>query len=382
MDIDTDMRPVRLCRDGVLRLSQGAYDHAAEKHYPLWLPVEALEKKAWPFFFLSLLGAEVEFEEGLEVGEALRNLAPWTAEVSALTGARLDLMIAEASQPPGDDEIGYLCRSDLDTLGFVYQHELGAVSKRERDDDFDIENMFERIPGSRMYRMRGERRPLVSDLYTLSGRWDCLGFRTGTVDFFDKNDNGFWMCHSPLRKWSHLKLKVVGRAPLWDTTPGSDYLSHKGGLLDVGNPLVADAEKGAYPRRAWVAAPTPTLGSVVLDCLVAGCRAAAHPERLAEMDAGLEESIRECDADKELQASLRGPDGEVDPVKLAAAEAVLEAEERERKAKRKAEREAERAARKAARFDEGSRELIGLAKELEARAPGSVVAPEGLPDGV
>lgn len=205
------MRSLMFCRDGVLRLRQGVYDRAERRHYPILLPLTEIEER-WPGMFLSLLDASLELEDGLDVREALLNLAPWSVEVSAITNCGFDLFLDEVRKPLTEDHF-----ADLDTLGVVYHQEITA----EPHFDGDSEDMFKRIPGSRMYEMR-ERKPLITDRLELGGAWHCGGYRKGTGDFFDNRDNGFSLNLSPLTKWHHLKLKVVDHTWLHDRTVGSD----------------------------------------------------------------------------------------------------------------------------------------------------------------
>lgn len=164
------MRSLMFCRDGVLRLRQGVYDRAERRHYPILLPFTEMEDR-WPGMFLSLLDASLELEDGLDVREALLNLAPWSVEVSAITNCRFDLFLNEVRKPLTEDHF-----ADLDTLGFVYHQEIAA----EPDFDGGFEDTLTRIPGSRMYEMR-QRKPRITDRIELGGAWHCAGYRKGTA---------------------------------------------------------------------------------------------------------------------------------------------------------------------------------------------------------
>lgn len=359
------MRSLMFCRDGVLRLRQGVCDRAERRHYPILLPLTEMEER-WPGMFLSLLDASLELEEGLDVREALLNLAPWSVQVSAITNCRFDLFLDEVRKPLTKDYF-----SDLDTLGIVYHQEITA--KPDFDGGFD--DMLTRIPGSRMYAMR-ERRPLITDRLELGGAWHCGGYHKGTGDFFDNRDNGFSLHLSPLTKWHHLKLKVIDHTWLHDRTVGSDHLAHGYGLFSRDNPMVEDMasdEGRVYARRVKVQAPEVTLQSVILKGLVWEIGFHGSPEETAGISADIDAQVRECEKDRKLRDSLRGTDGEVDPAALATAEAEIEAELALEEAR-------EEARLRAKPFDDGDLRTLEIARAVMSKAPNLIRAPEGLPD--
>lgn len=359
------MSSLMFCRDGVLRIRRGVFDRAKRKHYPILLPLTEMEER-WPGMFLSLLDASVEFEDGLDVREALLNLAPWSAEVSAITNCRFDLFLDEARKPLAADHF-----QDMETIGFVYHQEIAAEPEFERHS----EEMFQRIPGSRMYEMR-ESRPLVTDRIDISGCWHCGGYKKGTEDFFDNRDNGFGLSLSPLTKWHHLKLKVIDHYWLHDHTVGSDHLIYKDGLLAPTHPMIEDVASDSgrvYARRVKVQAPEPTLHSLILKGLVWEIGFHGSPEETAEVSADLGDRVRECDEDHAMRDGLLGHDGEVDPVAVAQADAEIEAELAVEAAREEAEH-------KARPFEDKDIKTLEIARKTLVKNPDLVRAPEGLPE--
>ncbi len=359
------MSSLMFCRDGILRLRRGVYDRAERKHYPILLPLAEMEERH-PGMFLSLLGATLELEDGLDVRETLLNLAPWVTEVSAITSCRFDLFLDEAQKPLADEHF-----NDLDTIGFVYQHEIDAEPSFERDST----DMFQRIPGSRNYELR-EAKPMVTERFNLNGNWHCRGYKKGTEDFFDNTDNGFALDLSPLNKWHHLKLKVIDHYWLYDRTVGSDHLTHRDGLLTSANPMVEDVASAAghvVARRIKVQAPAPTLHSLILGCLVWEIGFHGSPEETAEVSADLGDRVRECDEDRALRDSLLGADGEVDPDALARTDAEIEAE----LAAEKAREEAEHLAHP---YEDKDIKTLEFAREAMTKNPDLVRAPDGFPE--
>jgi hypothetical protein len=235
--------------------------------------------------------------------------------------------------------------------------------------------VFKRIPGSRMYEMRTSR-PVVTDRIDMSSDWHCGGYKKGTEDFFDNNGNGFGLSLSPLTKWHHLKLKVIKHYWLYDYTVGSDYLTHRDGLLAHANPMVEDVVSDSgqlYGRRVKVTAPEPTLHSLILKSLVWEIGFHGSPEDTARVFADIGERMHECDDDQALRDSLLGDDGVIDPTALARSEAEIEAE-------LAAEEAREAAEHKANPFDEKDVKTLEIARAVMAKTPDSIRAPEGLPD--
>jgi len=359
------MSSLMFCRDGILRIRRGVYDRAEGRHYPILLPLTEMEER-WPGTFISLLDAALELEDGLDMREALLNLAPWSAEVSAIANCRFDLFLDEVRKPLASDHF-----DDLDTIGFVYHQEIAAEPQFERDTD----KMFKRIPGSRMYEMR-DSRPLITDRIDISGGWHCGGYKKGTEDFFDNNDNGFGLSLSPLTKWHHLKLKVIEHYWLHDRTIGSDHLTHRDGVLDQANPMVEDVVSDSgelYGRRVKVTAPEPTLHSLILRGLIWEIGFHGSPDETAEVSADIGDRVHECDDDRALRDSLLGEDGEVDPAALAQAEAEIEAE-------LAAEEAREAAEHRANPFEEKDIKTLEIARALMDENPDLIRAPEGLPE--
>lgn len=352
------MTSLLFCRDGILRLRTGVFDRAERKRYPIFLPLTEMEDRV-PGMFLSLLDAGIELEEGLDVREALLNLAPWSKQVSAICNCPFDLILEEARKPLAQNYCEH-----LDTLAFRYMAEISAEPKFEHEGDDD--ELFERIPGSRHYRMR-DSRPLVTDRLEIgTGRWDCAGFKPGTEDWFEHaEDNGYSMSLSPLTRWHHLKLKVIDHFWLMDRSVGSDFLSHKGGLLVAGHPLGEDVmhDGRIVARRVRVQAPHPKLHSVVLMGLVWKIGFHGSPPQTAEIATELRDQLDELD---------QAGEGSDDPVKLAETEARIAAELAEEEARKEAEHRANP-------FDEDDLRTLEIARAVAQRDPKLVRAPEGLP---
>jgi hypothetical protein len=359
------MRSIAFCRDGVLRLCESVYDRAERKRYPVLLPLAEMEERH-PGIFLSLLDAPLELDEGIDVRETLLNLAPWAHEVGAISSCRFDRFLDEVRKPLAADHF-----DDLETVGFVYKQ--GFSVEPEFDD---LEDMFVRIPGSRFYEMR-DLVPRITDKVRVGGRWDCSGYRKGTEDFFSHDDNGYALDLAPLSRWHHLKLKVVDHYWFNDGTFDSDFLTHKGGLLAWDSPSVENvlSPKGRiWARRVKVEAPTPTLRSLILKCLIWEIGFHGSPEETAEVAATIEDRADGIEEDQTLRASALGADGEVDPEALARIDAEIEAELAEKEAREAAEARANP-------FDDKDRRTLDLVRALMAEDPGLVRVPDGLPGG-
>jgi hypothetical protein len=362
------MRSLLLCRDGILRMRDAIHNRAEDKFYPVFLPVADMEERR-PGLFLSLLRSSLEMEEGLDVREALLNLAPFSEQVSHLAHIDFERYLAEAEKPLAEDHF-----ADLDTLAFTFHQSISAIPEFERDEDGEILS-FERIPGSRFYRLK-DSTPVITDRVSISEHWHCGGYKTGTTDFFDNRENGYGMNLSPLNKWHHLKLKMVDHYWLYDETFDSDYLTHKNGLFSHTNPLVENhtSDTGRiYSRRIKVQAPDPTLNDIILGCLIWEIGFHGNPDDVAAFADELKESVEECELDRELRSSFLDDDGEVDPAKLAEIDAQIEAELAEKKAREEAEYRANP-------YEEKDLRLLELVQSLNSRNPALVKAPNGLPE--
>jgi hypothetical protein len=352
------MTSLLFCRDGILRLRTDVYDRAERKGYPIFLPLTEMEDRV-PGMFLSLLGADIELEDGLDVREALLNLAPWSQQVSAICSCRFNLFLEEARKPLAKDHC-----EDLEILAFRYMAEISAEPKFEHEGEND--ELFERIPGSRNYRMR-DSRPLVTDRLEIgTGRWDCAGFKPGTEDWFERaEDSGYSMSLSPLTRWHHLKLKVIDHFWLMDRTVGSDFVSHKGGLLAASHPLGEEVmhDGRIVARRVRVQAPRPTLYPVLLMGLVWEIGFHGSPAQTAEIAAELRDQVDKLDEADHSSS---------DPARLAETEARIAAELAEEEARKEADRRANP-------FDEDDLRTLEIARAVAQRDPKLVRAPEGLP---
>lgn len=357
------MLPLLFCRDGVLRLKDVVVDRAEGRSWPVILPVEALEARA-PGTFLSLLDATVEFEDGLDVREALLNLAPWTSEVSSIVRCRFAEFLDEARRPPAEDRFAH-----LDRFAFVHVTELRPEPQYAREREFSVETMFRRIPGSRMYESMPSE-PVVTDRVELSGGWQAFALApdAGPDDVWETVEAGVGVDMAPLDRWHHLKLAAFRTGWLFDETEGAPFLSDRRGVLGA-HGLVRRAASAM--RLLPVNAPEPRLGAFVLDGLVGAVGRFGSPAGRERERRGVEASLEECDTDRSSLAALRGDDGKPDSAELAASEARIEAEIAEERA-RKAEERRRRP------FTEEDIATIAFARELAAK-DGGVRLPKGLP---
>lgn len=359
------MRPLLFCRDGVLRLKDAVVDRSEGRAWPVILPLEALEARV-PGTFLSHLDTAVEFEEGLDVREALLNLAPWTREVSAIVRCRFDAFLGEASRPLAADR-----HEGLDRLAFAHVTELRPEPAYAREADWSVETMFKRIPGSRMSEAMPSER-LITDRLDLAGGWQAFALAAGAGPEFawETIEAGVGVGMSPLDRWHHLKLVAFRTGWILDATGGSEFLTDRHGVL-AGHGLVRRAASSGCPALP-VNAPEPTLGGFMLDAFVGEVCRFGTPDRRDRELQGIEDQVAECDADEARREAYKGEGGLVDPDRLAAREAEIEAEIAE-------ERRLKTEERSRRPFSEEDLATIALARELAAEGDFGVRLPKGLP---
>lgn len=349
---------LRFCRDGVLRINKSVYNRFEKKHYSMMIPLIEMEKR-YPGKFLSVLENSFELEDGIDVKEVLLNLEPWTTEVSAICHCNFKLFLDEVKKSSSEQE-------DLETIAFTY------IQSVKAEPDFDhslFEDLFERIPGSRMSVMK-EMTPIITDRIEIErGYWHCCGFTKGTEDFldYDNNNNGYGMSLSPLSKWHHMKVKVVDHYWLYDETPESDYLTFKDGFINSSFPGIVENRNDQgqlYNRRIKIMAPEPTLLGVILKGLVWDIGFHGSPDEIAAFSDSLKESMDECDADRVLQDII-----ENDPVQLEEIEAQIAAEIAKEKVEEMAKYEANP-------YDENDLYYLGMIKEIIADDPKAIISDE------
>lgn len=361
------MNQLVICRDGVLRITRNIRNQAEDRLYPLQWPLTVFEEQR-PGTLLGLLDAEIELDEGVTVGETFTCLKPWAKEVSQLTRCDFAAYLAELEREPDADRL-----DDSDIITLVYRQEISAVPAYNGDVQDDP---LERIRGSRNYEMKNLA-PQITDRLSYQGRWEVLAYPENVREYSYLGDRGRSIFLAPLWNLQHLRLRIAEVSWLFDSTQDSEFLSHKQGLFDSHHPGIStlgEREDGLiFARRVRMEAPRPTLKSALLDGLIGEIGFSGSPARRDVDLEGVTESVAESDADARLRASWQDAEGNVDEEKRDAVEVEIAAELAAKEEKKKDER-------KARPYSDEDLRLLELARELEAREPGLIRAPEGLPD--
>ncbi|HEY0213347.1 MAG TPA: hypothetical protein VGC40_07150 [Paenirhodobacter sp.] len=306
------MDVIRFCRDGVLRRTFGVDNrHTGEsvwRRIPFRVWEDAIDADA----FLKALSANVLFEDGLTVGELMKNLAPWAETMTGVACMDFPAFLAEVMHEPENrqEELSHIALRYSVTIEPVPGFEDRKMQFRKRKDG--------------LYTL-ARSKPVRTGRLRIQEGWDSHAIvKSEHRDGYDGAES-ISLSFAPMSEWKHLPILVAETGIVSDETAMSGSTAYLGTRKTLTRKDHPNVEARVFPngQRASheirIDAPLPTFFDTIVHGFLWDVGFHYTPterdrigedlrEQVAKIDAGnveAEEAERDRQNRKKFEAGLK-----------------------------------------------------------------------------
>lgn len=217
------MKQIFFCRDGALRMRIDVPDRNDGILYSKFIPLQSILGLGVEKSFLSLLSAQVNFEEHLTIGELIENLTPWAGTIGDILDINFIGFVEELRLPPTPLKIyaksitlEYLVEIEM-TFPKEHKHRLNLpkflgdpLAAKDAGVEF-IENWLPRV---NLERVGNSNEELIRLIFTPLSEWKHLPITL--------NQRG-----SLLDRTNRPVFKTIGDTPLAILNPKHSLVKEK-----------------------------------------------------------------------------------------------------------------------------------------------------------
>lgn len=244
------MERLIFCRDGVLRRHFHAYDRVEKARIITQIPLLAWQNAVDDNAFLKSLGSEICFEDGLTVGEMMRNLSPWADVMTGVACMDFPAFLEECANP-------YEGTGELSRIELTYTANLKSVPKFG-----PVEKRFEKKENGLFSFNIGK--PMFTGKLEMETGWDYRAMLTEEGKAAYDGAEHVSLSFSPVSEYQHVPLHILTEAVLYDETSyGFDnrkFLGTSKAVTRTDHPNVKTEQIGTSRKSRHyvpIEAPTP-----------------------------------------------------------------------------------------------------------------------------